>query len=270
MATRAEVNTVIDTQNPNNTTALITPLATRTSQKAINDNSFNLATDDSDNITQGATNKFITTAQAGDIVTNTAKVGITSTQASDITTNNSKISYTDASAVALNTAKVGITPTQATIISNTSGVNTGDQTNITGNSGTVTDGVYILGNQSIAGDKTFMGSTVAASVEAFRPVINKTASFTVGQSELNKGCKLDVSAPVVIDVDSSSDTAFPIGGEVEFYWYFDSGSNSITITASGGQTIISADAAVALSKVGACAVLKKVDSNSWILTGGLS
>jgi hypothetical protein len=90
MATRAEVNTVIETQNPDNTTALITPLATRTSQKAINDNSFNLTTDNSDNITQGATNLYITP-----------------TQASDITTNNSKISYTDAAAVALNTAKVG-------------------------------------------------------------------------------------------------------------------------------------------------------------------
>ena len=70
MATRAEVNTVIDTQNPNNTTALITPLATRTSQKAINDNSFNLTTDNSDNITQGATNLYITPTQSSDITTN--------------------------------------------------------------------------------------------------------------------------------------------------------------------------------------------------------
>jgi hypothetical protein len=58
MATRAEVTTVIDTQNPDNTTALITPLATRTSQKAINDNSFNLSSDNTDNITEGATNKY--------------------------------------------------------------------------------------------------------------------------------------------------------------------------------------------------------------------
>ena len=58
MATRAEVTTVIDTQNPDNTTALITPLATRTSQKAINDNSFNLSSDNTDNITEGPTNKY--------------------------------------------------------------------------------------------------------------------------------------------------------------------------------------------------------------------
>ena len=58
MATRAEVTTVIDTQNPDNTTALITPLATRTSQKAINDNSFNLSSDNTDNITEGSTNLY--------------------------------------------------------------------------------------------------------------------------------------------------------------------------------------------------------------------
>ena len=57
---------------------------------------------------------------------------------------------------------------------------------------------------------------------------------------------------------------------VEFYWYSDSGTNTITITASGGQTVVSADAAITLSKVGSCAVLKKVAASSWILTGGLA
>jgi hypothetical protein len=42
-----------------------------------------------------------------------------------------------------------------TDISNLSGTNTGDQTNIAGNAGTVTNGVYTVGNQTIGGAKTF-------------------------------------------------------------------------------------------------------------------
>jgi len=41
-----------------------------------------------------------------------------------------------------------------------SGTNTGDQTNITGNAGTVTNGVYTTGNQTIGGVKTFSDQLV--------------------------------------------------------------------------------------------------------------
>jgi hypothetical protein len=41
-----------------------------------------------------------------------------------------------------------------------SGTNTGDQTSVTGNAGTVTNGVYTTGDQSIGGTKTFTGDIV--------------------------------------------------------------------------------------------------------------
>jgi hypothetical protein len=125
--------------------------------------------------------------------------------------------------------------------------------------------------QTFTGIKTFASEAVfSLGLLGFRPVINKTASFIISATELNKGCKLDITTSVVISVDASSDTAFPIGGEIEFYWYSDSGANTITMAASGGQTIVSADAALKLSKVGSCAVLKKVSNSYWILTGDLS
>jgi hypothetical protein len=46
---------------------------------------------------------------------------------------------------------------------NLSGTNTGDQTNITGNAGTVTNGVYTSGDQTIGGTKTF-SATIVGSV----------------------------------------------------------------------------------------------------------
>ena len=64
----------------------------------------------------------ITTQQASDITTNTAKVGITGQQASDITSNTAKtvITTDQANAIVTNMAKVGITAAQSNaIVANT-------------------------------------------------------------------------------------------------------------------------------------------------------
>ena len=194
-------------------------------------------------------------------------VGVVVLDTDNINEGSSNLYYTESrvslnTSVAANTAKISFDSASSTRLANTSGTNTGDQD--------LSNLVDLTTNQSIGGDKIFTGSTVAGSLAAYRPVINKTASFTLSATELNKGCKLDITTAVVISVDASSDTAFPIGGEIEFYWYSDSGTNTITITASGGQTVVSADAAITISKVGSCAVLKKVAASSWILTGGLA
>ena len=194
-------------------------------------------------------------------------VGVVVLDTDNINEGSSNLYYTESrvslnTSVAANTAKISFDSTSSTRLANTSGTNTGDQD--------LSNLVDLTTNQSIGGDKIFTGATVAGSLAAYRPVINKTASFTLSATELNKGCKLDITTAIVISVDASSDSAFPIGGEIEFYWYSDSGTNTITITASGGQTVISADAAITLSKVGSCAVLKKVAASSWILTGGLA
>jgi hypothetical protein len=194
-------------------------------------------------------------------------VGVVVLDTDNINEGSSNLYYTESrvslnTSVAANTAKISFDSASSTRLANTSGTNTGDQD--------LSNLVDLTTNQSIGGDKIFTGATVAGSLAAYRPVINKTASFTLSATELNKGCKLDITTAVVISVDASSDTAFPIGGEIEFYWYSDSGTNTITITASGGQTVVSADAAITLLKVGSCAVLKKVDASYWILTGGLA
>ncbi len=194
-------------------------------------------------------------------------VGVVVLDTDNINEGSSNLYYTESrvslnTSVAANTAKISFDSASSTRLANTSGTNTGDQD--------LSNLVDLTTNQIIGGDKIFTGSTVAGSLAAYRPVINKTASFTLSATELNKGCKLDITTAVVISVDASSDSAFPIGGEIEFYWYSDSGTNTITITALGGQTVVSADAAITLSKVGSCAVLKKVAASSWILTGGLA
>lgn len=63
MATRAEIIANTATQNPDNTSGLIEPSNTRNSQDFIANNVFVPDSDDSDNVTEGATNLFLTTAE---------------------------------------------------------------------------------------------------------------------------------------------------------------------------------------------------------------
>ncbi len=62
--------------------------------------------------------------------------------------------------------------------SNLSGTNTGDQTNITGNAGTVTNGVYTTGDQSIAGTKTFTGTISVTAGEGREITTFMPSSYT--------------------------------------------------------------------------------------------
>ena len=63
-------------------------------------------------------------------------------------------------------------------LQNQSGTNTGDQTTISGNAGTVTNGVYNTGNQTIAGSKTFSSPIKGQviGIGSHSGYINKTAA----------------------------------------------------------------------------------------------
>lgn len=58
-----------------------------------------------------------------------------------------------------------------------SGTNTGDQTSVTGNAGTVTNGVYTIGDQTIGGNKTFSLPIVGT--------LSGTATYVSGTQQAN-------------------------------------------------------------------------------------
>lgn len=58
-----------------------------------------------------------------------------------------------------------------------SGTNTGDQTNIAGNAGTVTNGVYTIGDQTIGGNKTFSSPIIGS--------LSGTATYVSGTQQAN-------------------------------------------------------------------------------------
>ena len=69
------------------------------------------------------------------------------------------------------------TTTEKTKLAAILGTNTGDQTTITGNAGTVTNGVYTVGDQTIAGAKTF-SSTIVGSVSGNAGTVTTNANLT--------------------------------------------------------------------------------------------
>ena len=173
---------------------------------------------------------------------------ITPTQASDIVTNNAKVSFDS---------------TSSTRLANTSGTNTGDQT--ASSLGAVT----ITGNQSIGGDKTFTGSTVAASLASFRPVGTQiTGSTNLENVTANTFYDLNAAGgAIVITVTDQANTDFPIGSEWEFSPV--ELSNDISFVAGGSTAIDSVDGYLKLDKAFSGAILKKTANNSFRLIGTL-
>lgn len=127
------------------------------------------------------------------------------------------------------------------------------------------------GSQTIAGDKTLTGSTVAASLAAYRPVgadLDTTGTpyliSTLTQNQFYK-CNAQIGL-VTINVDAD-DTAAPIGTEFEFSPI--DLTNDVVFLASGGQTINSVDTHKKLDKPFSGSILKKTASDTWTLIGTL-
>jgi hypothetical protein len=88
------------------------------------------------------------------------------------------------SVVSWNHSNGAATFTGAISASNLSGTNTGDQTNITGNAGTVTNGVYTTGDQTISGVKTLSSGAVIGNMNISKSpytdtIENKTSAGVV-------------------------------------------------------------------------------------------
>jgi uncharacterized protein (TIGR02145 family) len=133
----------------------------------------------------------------------------------------------------------GITPAQATILANISGVNTGDQINITGNAATVTTNANLtgpiksVGNVTSVTSQTGTGSTfvMAASPTLTAPILGvaTAASIAVGTSTPNSSAILEASSiskgflPPRMTAVNRNTIVSPIAGLM--VWCADCGTN---------------------------------------------
>ena len=83
-------------------------------------------------------------------------------------------------------------------VANLSGTNTGDQTAVSGNAGTVTNGVYTVGDQTIGGIKTF-SSAIVGSVSGNAGTVTTNANLTGDVTSVGNATTL-TNAPVIAKV----------------------------------------------------------------------
>lgn len=132
---RTDLQSGIDAAINDNTTGEISAADVRSTMKDVADSGFNLITDDSDDITEGVSHLFMTSAEKNKIAEIDGKVDenapITGATKTKITYDAKGLVTAGADATTADIAdssnKRYVTDAQLTVIGNTSGVNTGDQ-----------------------------------------------------------------------------------------------------------------------------------------------
>ena len=97
--------------------------------------------------------------------------------------------------------------------------------------------------------------------------VTKSANFTLSLDEAGKLVKCTKTSAQTVAVPANASVAFPVGTEIELVQY---GAGKVTISAASGVTINAAGGAKKTASQYSCAVLKKIDTDEWLLAGGLT
>ena len=303
--TRTALQTQIDTLLPDNNVEAISAADTRSTQTDLNDSNFNLNTDDSDDITEGASNLFLTTSERTLISTaeqaankgaanGYASLGadskVPAAQIPDIAVSDYLGSVANQTAMLALTGEKGDWCTRSDtgtnfIITGADPSVIGGWTELSYPTAPVTSvngatGVVVLDADDIAetasrvwldtGEQSISGEkTFSGGVIGWRPVVNVTTSDNLDTVEANKLSVCNTtSGAIVITVNDAADSADAIGTEYEFFHSV--GGNTVTFAVTGSQAIISKDSNVQITGIGSAAVLKKIAANTWMLVGDLA
>ena len=135
------------------------------------------------------------------------------------------------------------------------------------------------GDMTIAGNKTFsgtttiasgtIGSTSAAQIQGYSPTNYQTGTtYTLALSDAGKRVNLSNASPITLTIPTTASVAFP--NETEIF-LTQSGAGQVTIAAAGGVTIQSYQSKVLIAGQYAAATLKKTSTaNTWLLIGNLA
>ena len=116
------------------------------------------------------------------------------------------------------------------------------------------------------GAAALTGGKVAPE-QASAAVGTYTANHTLELSDAGKLILMNLSSAGTLTVPANASVAFPVGAELEVCQY---GAGTVTIAAASGVTLVSLDSAVEFAGQYACAALKQVASDVWLLAGGVA
>lgn len=106
---------------------------------------------------------------------------------------------------------------------------------------------------------------LAAGSETLTPATLSGAANTLSLNELNKYIGVSHSSATNLTVPANATVAFALGTSIPFY---QAGAGQVTVVAAGGVTIRTAET-LKLRKQYAGAVITKIGTDEWILTGDL-
>ena len=94
-----------------------------------------------------------------------------------------------------------------------------------------------------------------------------TASRTLQLSDAGKLILMNLSSAGTLTIPANASAALPIGTEIELCQY---GAGALTVVAAPGVALASLDGAVLFAGQYACATLKQITANVWLLAGGVA
>ena len=218
---RAALQADINTKLADNSVEAISAQDTRETQTDLNDSNFNLTTDDSDDITEGATNLFKTAAEAAKLA------NISVSQAVDLDSMESDIS-TNASNIATNTADIAALANGMTYQGNwdaSAGTFPGGGTAQTGYfytvsvGGTVDSVVFVAEDRLIAttdnaSTSTYSGNwTKLDATDAVTSVAGKTGNVTLDLDDVSDSATRLALTASTQDIDGAKTFTSIIRGE---------------------------------------------------------
>lgn len=121
------------------------------------------------------------------------------------------------------------------------------------------------GTDALTGYATTDANGKVTANEASSYINAQTDNYTLVLADAGKFVKITNGSAKTLTVPKNSSVAFPVGTEIEVY---QGGAGQVTIApVDGDVTLRNADTALKLAKIYAGAVLKKLDTNEWLVSG---
>lgn len=128
------------------------------------------------------------------------------------------------------------------------------------------DAGYINQHQDITGKADLDSNDKVEADQASSSIVSVTASRTLALTDAGKFLNVNSSSDLTITVPANASVAFPVGTEIEFCRF---NTGAVTFAGATGVTLVSLDSVKTISDQYCCVGLKKIDTDTWILSGAV-
>ena len=103
--------------------------------------------------------------------------------------------------------------------------------------------------------------------ELYGTLINRTANFTIALADVQIFLNCTAASNLTITIPTNASVAVPVGNEIEF---MQGGAGPLIFTAAAGVTLVSLLGRVTTSGQNAVCKLRKIATDTWVLSGDIA